>query len=235
LSDLIPSDHTDFHSHLLFGIDDGAKTPEDSLSLVRDLTKMGCARFIVTPHIMHSIWDNSSETIVARLKQTQDFLSANGVNVPMRAAAEYLIDSFFLQRIKSEKLLTIHENYVLVEMSYLNPPIQLFDILFELQLEGYVPVLAHPERYGFYHNRFSDYEKLKDAGCLMQVNLLSCVGYYGKSVALAAEKLLNAGLIDFAGSDVHHARHIAAFSTRLAIDSEKPLTQALENNKKFRF
>lgn len=235
LDDLIPKDHVDFHSHILFGIDDGAKTPEDSLLLAKSLQDKGCSQLIATPHVMYSVWENTSEGILSRLEQTQTMLQQNGVSIPVRAAAEYLIDSFFVQRLKSEELLTIGGNHVLVEMSYLNAPIQLYDIIFEIQLAGYTPVLAHPERYSFYHRNFKEYAKLKDAGCKFQVNLLSAVGYYGQSVAETADRLLNEDYIDFAGSDVHHSRHIAAFSKRLVIKSDKKLEQALSNNAIFKF
>lgn len=235
LRELIPHDHVDFHSHVLFGIDDGAKTPEQTVSLVKDLKEIGCSQLIATPHIMHSVWDNSPESILAKLDETRILLNQQGIDVKIDAAAEYLMDSFFVQRLKSEKLLCVHDNLVLVEMSYINPPIQLYDILFEIQLEGYIPILAHPERYAFYHSKTKEYQKLKDAGCRFQINLLSCMGYYGKEVANAAERLLGAGFIDFTGSDVHHSRHIDAFSKKLVIKSHKALSKALENNQQFRF
>ncbi len=99
-------------------------------------------------------------------------------------------------------LLVLKDNYVLVEMSYINQPIQLYDIIFELQVAGYKPVLAHPERYAFFHHNFKNYEKLKHQGCLFQLNLLSTIGYYGTEVTKTAEKLLQIGMIDFVGSDV---------------------------------
>ncbi|RZJ70853.1 CpsB/CapC family capsule biosynthesis tyrosine phosphatase [Flavobacterium sp.] len=234
LKELIPQNHVDFHSHVLFGIDDGAKTPTDSIHLIAELQKMGCNQLIATPHVMYSVWENTSEGILSKLEETRKILLENNVDIPIRAAAEYLMDSFFLKRFKQEKLLAIHENYVLVELSYLNPPIQLYDILFELQLEGYIPVLAHPERYPYYYGRFSEYEKLRNAGCRFQVNLLSTVGYYGKDAAKIADRLLKQDLIDFAGSDVHHERHIAAFDKKLIVEGSSQLEKAIANNQLFR-
>ncbi|MBD3583445.1 histidinol phosphatase [Flavobacterium sp. D33] len=235
LRELIPADHIDFHSHVLPGIDDGAKTAEHTLALVESLREMGCSQLIATPHIMHSVWDNSPANILEKRDETRALLKQAGIDIKIEAAAEYLMDSFFVQRLKSEKLLCVHDNFVLVEMSYINPPIQLYDILFEMQLEGYIPILAHPERYAFYHNKAKEYQKLKDAGCRFQLNLLSCIGYYGKDVANAAERLLETGLVDFAGSDVHHSRHVEAFSKKLVVKSHKALSKALENNQQFRF
>ncbi|SCY39532.1 tyrosine-protein phosphatase [Flavobacterium caeni] len=233
LKDLIPHGHLDFHSHLLPGIDDGAKTIDDTRHLIAALREMGVERFIVTPHIMKNVWENSEQKILDNLAQTQQSLLRNGIDIPIRAAAEYLMDGSFVQHFREHPLLTVKDNYVLVEMSYLNPPIQLYNILFDLQVAGYKPILAHPERYLFYHANFSEYEKLKNAGCVFQINLLSTVGYYGPEVADVAKKLLSRGMIDFAGSDVHHKNHVAGFSKRVTLSDPKPLAEALEHNKLF--
>ena len=125
--------------------------------------------------------------------------------------------------------------HVLVEMSYLNAPIQLYDVLFELQIAGYKPVLAHPERYLFYYNNFNEYYKLKKAGCLFQLNLLSTVGYYGKEVAALTEKLLVNEMYDLVGSDVHHENHINAFNNKIVVKSYSNLMHPIERNKMFKF
>ena len=119
-------------------------------------------------------------------------------------------------------------------MSYLNPPIQLYSIIFELQVAGYIPVLAHPERYTFYHNNLNEYKKLINAGCLFQLNLLSVVGYYGAGIASIADYLLKNGLYNFVGSDVHHNNHIAAFEKKIVIKDPKPLREIINNNQFFK-
>src|SRR5690554_6366383 len=118
-------------------------------------------------------------------------------------------------------------------MSYLNPPSKLYDILFELQMAGYKPVLAHPERYLFYHFDFNQYEKLKTAGCVFQMNLLSAVGYYGHNIAKVADKLLSAGMIDSVGTAAHHEQHIKAFEGRVLVKNLNPLKEAIKNNSFF--
>jgi len=229
LKDLIPEDHVDFHSHVLFGIDDGAKTFEDTLGLVKSLSDLGIKHFITTPHVMQDVWENTSEMIVNRQNEVNDLLQQNDIEVKVKAAAEYLMNDYFVQLFKKEPLLTLKENYVLVEMSYINAPIQLYDIIFDLQIAGYKPVLAHPERYSFYHNNFDEYKRLKKAGCMFQLNLLSIVGYYGENVAKTAQNLLKQGLIDFASSDAHHQNHIAAFNGKVLLKDLKPLEKAIEN------
>jgi protein-tyrosine phosphatase len=235
LKDLIPQGHVDIHSHLLPGIDDGAKTIDETFALVSELQSMGIEQFITSPHVMKNVWDNTTSGITSKLETTIAHFAGANNSFPLKAAAEYLIDPNFMSLFQKEPLRDLKENHVLVEMSYINPPIQLYDIIFELQLAGYKPVLAHPERYPFYHNHFNDYAKLKNAGCLFQLNLLSVVGYYGANVAHASEKLLKKGMFDFVGTDVHHQNHINGFSKRLLFNPAPSLTEAISNNQFFRF
>ena len=235
LKDLIPGNHIDIHSHLLPGIDDGAQSIEDTTFLVTELKKIGFQQCITTPHVMKNVWDNTNASITATLETTNLDLENNKITMPLKAAAEYLLDANFFELFKHEPLLTLKDNYVLVELSYLSPPIQLYDILFELQIEGYKPVLAHPERYSFYFHNFNEYRKLKNLGCLFQLNLLSTIGYYGRDVAMIAEKLLKKGLIDFVGSDVHHKNHIDGFSKKILTKDAQPVKEAIENNQVFKF
>lgn len=234
LRDLIPENHIDIHSHLLPGIDDGAKTIDDTLFLISELKKMGISKFITTPHIFSGFWDNTKEQIQALEVKTISDLKEHNINIPIQAASEYLMDDHFVSLFKKGEILTLKDNCVLVEMSYLNAPIHLYDIIFDLQVAGYKPVLAHPERYLFYHNNFDEYKKLKNAGCLLQLNLLSIVGYYGIEVAETAKKLLSNGLIDFVGSDVHHKKHIEAFDRKILLKDLQPLKEAISNNQFFK-
>lgn len=234
LKDLIPDGHVDIHSHLLPGIDDGARTFEDSLRLTQALQGFGVSQFITTPHIIQHVWDNTHEQILSKKTTTVLELEKNNVNIPFNAAAEYLMDDQFVRLFESHDLLTLKDNYVLVEMSYINAPIQLYSILFDLQVAGYIPVLAHPERYLFYHNNFNEYVKLKRAGCLFQLNLLSVVGYYGPQIAKIAEQLLTKGMYSYVGSDVHHDNHIAAFEQKVKLKDVAPLKEAIANNQFFR-
>ena len=234
LKDLIPDNHVDIHSHLLPGIDDGARTFADSLRLTKALQSFGVTQIITTPHIIQHVWDNSQEDIEALSITTKSNLETENILIPFKAAAEYLMDDQFVRLFQSKNLLTLKDNHVLVEMSYINAPIQLYTILFDLQVAGYTPILAHPERYLFYQNNFDEYKKLKRAGCLFQLNLLSVVGYYGAQINKTAEKLLSQGLYDYVGSDVHHDNHIAAFSQKVSIKDILPLKEIISNNQFFK-
>jgi tyrosine-protein phosphatase YwqE len=116
----------------------------------------------------------------------------------------------------------------------MNPPVQLYDILFQLKSRGYDIVLAHPERYNFYHQNEEAYKKLKRAGCKFQMNLLSVTGYYGNHVLEAANHLLGSDMIDFVGSDIHHVRHIKAFENKVQIKNVQNFEKAIQNNQFFR-
>ncbi|WP_396176881.1 tyrosine-protein phosphatase [Flavobacterium sp.] len=234
LKDLIPDNHIDFHSHLLFGIDDGAKNFEETLTLVKAMNGFGITQFTATPHVMNHVWENTSEMIINRQNEVNALFKQHHLDFTIKGAAEYLMDDSFVKLFQNEPLLTLKENYVLVEMSYINAPLQLYDILFELQIAGYKPVLAHPERYNFYHNHFEEYKRLKTAGCLFQINLLSTVGYYGEFVARTAEELLKRGMIDFASSDIHHDKHVAAFDGKVLFKDAKPLQEAINNSSFFK-
>lgn len=236
LRDLIPDNFVDIHSHLLPGIDDGAAGIDDTATLINGLEEIGFKKFLTTPHIMGEVWKNTSDSINEKLVSTISELKVPNIGSRLKAAAEYMMDIEFSELFKKEKLLTLKDNYVLVEMSYLNPPIQLFEILFELQVAGYQPVLAHPERYNFYHEpTLSHYRKLKQVGCKFQLNMLSSTGYYGERVAKTADLLLKHGLIDFVGSDVHHNRHLEYMHKKIVLKNHEFLTPIFQNNSFFDF
>lgn len=233
LADLIPDGYVDIHSHLLPGIDDGSKDQQHTIKLINSLTEFGFSEFITTPHVLTGVWNNTKEGITATEKSTKLFLEEQGIQTPFKAAAEYIMDDTFTQLFKSEQLLTLKDNYVLVEMSYINAPMQLYDIIYELQVAGYKPILAHPERYIFYHRKFEEYYKLKKAGCKFQINLSSVTGYYGKEVLVAAQRLIEEDMIDFAGSDVHHERHVESYKSKVQLKKTDRLVTALKNNSLF--
>lgn len=234
LKELLPEGHIDIHSHLLPGIDDGAQNFDDSLHLIQALIGFGVSQFITTPHSIQQVWENSSAKIKLTESATVKELERHAIKLPFRAAAEYMMDDHFVKLFQAGDVLTLKDNYILVEMSYLNPPIQLYEILFDLQVAGYIPVLAHPERYLFYHSNFDEYLKLKRAGCLFQLNLAAVVGYYGEAIAKIAEKLLQKGLYDFVGSDVHHNNHINAFEQKVKLKDLIPLKEIISNNQFFK-
>ncbi|CAL2088232.1 Protein-tyrosine-phosphatase [Tenacibaculum sp. 190524A02b] len=209
LNEVFNDSFVDIHSHLLPGIDDGAKSIENSIELIEKMYSYGIKNFITTPHVLGDVYPNSSQLIKEKETEVKKELLKRGMNdISFTAAAEYMMDEQFVERLKRDDILTLKDNYVLVEMSYFNAPFNLYEILFDIQLKGYKPVLAHPERYNFYHNDFQQYYKLKKAGCVFQLNLLSLTEQYGKGVQKITQKLLSENLYDFVGTDTHHMNHL---------------------------
>lgn len=234
LKELIPSGALDFHSHLLHGIDDGAQTIRDTEFLLESMSKLGYTKLITTPHTTPLVWENSKDTILQKHDQVMNELPELTRAMQLGVASEYMMDESFVDRFEQEELLTIKANNVLVEMSYINPPMGLYDILFKLQSKGYQPVLAHPERYNFYKNDFQSFYKLKEVGCKFQLNLLSTTGYYGAGIAEVADQLLKEKMYDYVSSDAHHAKHIAGFDSRVQIKKLNDLEELFANNEVFR-
>ena len=202
----------DMHSHLLPGLDDGAETLEHSLELLRALRALGYRKLIMTPHIMGDFYKNTPEGIRTALQLLREAAAAAGLgDVQLECAAEYYLDEFLGRKLADgTEMLTFggDKRYLLFETSYMNEPLNLFEIIFELKAQGYTPVLAHPERYTYLYGRFAEIEKLRrDHGVLLQVNLNSLAGYYSPAAKKVAEQLVDGGLVDFVGTDTHHLRH----------------------------
>jgi tyrosine-protein phosphatase YwqE len=221
---------TDVHSHLLPGIDDGSPDVTTSIHLIKAMMDLGFQQFTATPHVMQDIWKNNDVTISSASELFQSALHENKMDCQVTAAAEYMVDEnleFLLQQKKG--LRTIRENWVLIEISFLQPPLQLRDILFELQVQGYQPVLAHPERYLYYAGKTKELIELRDLGCKLQSNLLSFSGYYGKEVLHFAEQLVDLKMISLLGTDLHHERHLEGLRQLKFSKSLQKLMAVIEN------
>jgi tyrosine-protein phosphatase YwqE len=212
------------HSHLIPGVDDGSRDIEDSIKLIRGLMDLGYRKLITTPHILADFYPNTPETIGKGLQAVQAELIRQNIDVELHAAAEYLIDDHFIRLLESDQpLLTLKDKLILVELSFAVPAINLKEILFLIQLKGYQPVLAHPERYLYFGADRSWYEQLKDAGCLFQLNLLSIKGYYGKGSMELAQYLIKKKYVDLLGTDLHHEKHLANLQSSRIADTVKKL------------
>jgi len=195
---------TDMHSHLIAGIDDGAKTVEDSIEMIKALKRMGFKKIITTPHIFGDYYPNSPENIRSGLMTLKAALTDAGVDIELGAAAEYFVDDYFENLLETEvELLSFSDQKILIEFSTFSEPINMHDTIFTLNTRGYNPILAHPERYLYYENNFEQFEKIKSMGCSLQVNLLSLSGYYGSAQKKLGVKLLKAGLVDYLATDLH--------------------------------
>ena len=210
---------TDMHSHLLPGIDDGAPDIETSILLIKGLMELGYTKLITTPHIYPDLYPNTRDTILNAHELLVRQLEQEKLDSPVIPAAEYFIDEMFQERIRNkEQFLTIEGNKVLVEISFVGPPSDLSYVLFDMVTSGYQPIIAHPERYAYYHHQPDIYHTFKDKGCLLQVNMLSLLGYYGREIRETAIYLVKNGLVDLVGTDLHHARHLSALQTTESVN-----------------
>ena len=217
---------TDIHSHLLPGVDDGAKDLNDSLRILKYLEEIGVRQMFFTPHVMSDLTNNNAGYLS---EQFRLFQSNVPENIEVRLAAEYMLDAAFLSHL-SDGLLSFDGRHVLVETSYMWAPPNLYELLYEMTVNDYTPVIAHPERYIFMENE--DYRTLKRRGCKFQLNLLSLSGYYGKRAKLCSEELLKNDMYDFVGSDIHNMRHEQAYNSFLLTkDTELALRCLLDKNK----
>ena len=196
---------TDIHSHFIPGIDDGSPDMETTISLIKEMQGLGFNKVITTPHVMSDFYKNSSDIILKGITDIRSELKVQNINMEIEAAAEYYIDYDFEQKIGKEKFLTFGVNYILVELSFMEAPKNLLDIIFKLQLEGYKVVLAHPERYAFFI--MDDYEELVNRGVLLQINWLSIIGYYSPQIEQKTKDLISADIVSFIGSDCHNMNH----------------------------
>jgi tyrosine-protein phosphatase YwqE len=194
----------DNHSHILYGLDDGVKTQEDSLSILRWLEEQGVSEVWCTPHVMEDV-PNTTEGIRARFEELKAVYDGG---LRLNLAAEYMIDTLFEERLAQHDLLEHGEEVVLVETSAIAPPINLWTVLERMLKSGYRPLIAHPERYRYMD--MSDYKELHNMGCHLQMNLPSIVGFYGESVRQRALYLLDKGWYRMVGSDCHRFRAIQA-------------------------
>ena len=195
------------------GVDDGAKNLEDSIALIKGLRDLGFRKIITTPHVYLDYYPNSSDRLLAGLDSLRQGLRDANVNIDVSCAAEYYMDDFFEDLLDKGDLLTFADNHILVEMSFFSESFKLDEYLFKMQVKGYKPILAHPERYTYYLKNFARLKDLKHRGFKLQLNLLSLTGHYGKEVKDLAVMLLKEDLYDCVGTDTHNMNHISKLKT----------------------
>ncbi len=221
--------HTDIHSHLIPGIDDGAEDMKTSLLLTKGLIELGYKKLITTPHIMQDMYPNTKEIILQKFEVDKPEIGSLYPDIGLRAAAEYFLDDHFAELLeKKEPLLTISDNKVLVEFSFANPSMGLKNDLFEMQMQGYIPVLAHPERYVYLDRNRKFCDELKGSGCFFQLNILSLGHYYGNEVHDFAQYLIKKNYYELVGTDLHHSKHLLALKDPRLIS---PLNKLLDSGR----
>ena len=223
---------TDFHNHILPGLDDGAKDVSESKALLNKFSEFGVTKFVCTPHVMGDYYPNTPETI--NLAKSELLTNLNG-EYEINASAEYMMDQQFLEILAEGQVIPISQNNILVEMSYFQPPINLNEILFKIQNRSFRPILAHPERYGFYHSKSSPlkkYDELKSLGCDFQLNMLALSNHYGSGIQKTAFHLLENDRYDYLSSDTHRMDHLEKLQQIKISKKHLPRIESLVDNSK---
>ena len=198
----------DMHSHLLPGIDDGAENMEQSIELILHLKELGYHAAVTTPHIFWDMYRNNSEIIRQKREEVNQELKKRNIDFRLEAAAEYYCDEHFENLIEADDLLCLGKKNILFEMGFAAENANLGRVIFNLQIAGYKPILAHPERYEYWHGSLGNYERMLDKDVALQLNITSLTGQYGPNVKRISEKLIDARMISYLGTDCHHMGHI---------------------------
>lgn len=205
---LLESIESDWHSHVLPRIDDGSPNEEQSLEMLQEYVRLGIKKIVATPHVRADYFKNTKESIIAAQSKVQHLITTHQLPLVLEASAEYFADENFLQLIEQDQLLPIENQYILFEFSMQSPTLWATKLVEKLQRKGYTPLLAHPERYRYWHGKPQEWKKWKNRGVCFQLNLLSILGQYGSAERRAAFQLLEADYIDAVGSDAHGLRHL---------------------------
>ena len=231
LKELIPEGFVDIHSHVLPQIDDGPKDINETLILISKMKELGFSKIIATPHTYKGLYDNTTESIEESFNLAIGKI--NDDEIIISYSSEYMLDYTLVEKVEKRTILPLKDNYILIEMSFLSEIMNLEEMIFKIKKNGYIPILAHPERYRYLHHNLDLIKKIKKMGCKFQLNLLSTVGYYGKDISRNTDSLLRNNIIDYVGSDIHNIRHVMNFDKKITIKELEKFQEAIENNKRF--
>jgi tyrosine-protein phosphatase YwqE len=206
----------DVHSHLLPDLDDGSKSIDHSLGMMRKFEELGYKKLITTPHVMHGVYDNTTAMILEKLEALRFAAEAAGLTITLDASAEYYFDETLFERIRRKDVLPFCGNHLLFECSFRSEPHQLEDLAFLMTSSGYQPILAHFERYLYYHGSTDVARRMRHMGVWIQLNLNSITGHYGPEVKKQGMRLVKEGLVDVVGSDCHRIEHLHILEEHLA-------------------
>ena len=221
----------DMHSHLIPGIDDGSPSMDHSIALLAKFEQLGYRKVITTPHILNDVYPNTAENILSGLANVQEEIKRLGLKIEIEAAAEYYCDESFLPLIERNEILSFGSNFVLMEFGFLSPSQYEAQALFNLQVAGYVPVIAHYERYPYYFGDFKKVDALRERNIQIQVNLNSLTGHYGPGVKKMAEQLIKNKQVDFLGTDCHRMEHLTLLENKLNLSIFKDIEALHLKNK----
>lgn len=216
---------TDMHSHLIPGIDDGSQSMDETIAMLAKFKELGYKKIVTTPHIMSDYYRNTPEIILDGLAKVREELKRINLDIEIEAAAEYYFDETLFTKLEEESFLTFNNKHVLIEFSFSNEPQGHDKLFYDMRIKGYKPVIAHFERYMFFHGSIEKAQTWRENGMLIQLNINSLFGHYGLAVQKQAEKLIDAGLVDYIATDCHRIEHLAILEKNL---TNKYLKKVLE-------
>jgi protein-tyrosine phosphatase len=209
---ILPADlselKTDMHSHLIPGIDDGSKSMDETIAMLSKFKELGYKKIITTPHVMSDFYKNTPETILDGLEEVKIELKRINLDIEIEAAAEYYFDETLFHKLDSDEFLTFSGKHVLIEFSFSIMPQEHERLFYDMRIKGYKPVIAHFERYLYFHGSIEQARDWREKGMLIQMNINSLFGHYGPDVKKQAEALVDAGLIDLIATDCHRIEHL---------------------------
>ena len=219
------------HSHLIPGIDDGSPSMDHTIAMLVKFEQLGYRKVVTTTHILNNVYPNTPETILGGLADVRAEMKRLGMTIEIEGAAEYYCDESFLPIIERNEILSFGGNYVLMEFGFLSPSKYEAQAIFNLQVAGYVPVLAHYERYPYYFGDFKKVDELRERNVQIQVNLNSLSGHYGPGAKKMAEQLIKNKQVDFLGTDCHRIEHLTMLESKLSLSIFKQVEAlTLKNN-----
>ncbi len=217
---------TDMHCHLVPKVDDGSKCLEESIECLNTLKAVGYNKVIITPHFQHPRFPNDEDDIRRRYDELKEQAVQAGVEIEMAGVGgEYRIDSGFAKRLENPRFLQVGGKYVLVEFSLHQQMMGCDEMIFDMQMKGYEVILAHPERYPYLNVSGTRMEQLKNQGVYFQINVLSLGGFYGDEAKRKAFEMLEAGWVEFMGTDTHNTMYAQAL---VELSNDRKVEKVLE-------
>ncbi len=220
--------NTEVHCHILPGVDHGAQSVENSLEMIRALMDLGLTRFMCTSHVTSETFENTPESLTAAHKILTQACQEAGLEVELHPSAEYRIDEYWDKQYAAGAVLPMPGNYILMENAFQQELLGMDELMFDLMVKGYKPILAHPERYMYYARRHDRLTKLHNSGVKFQLNLLSLTGYFGGQAKETAMWLIKNNMVDMLGSDLHNVEQARIIQNYINGKEWKKLSRVLE-------
>ena len=199
----------DIHSHILPNIDDGSRSIEETFNLIKEAKNVGFDAIVSTSHYMEGYYETNVPEREVWVNAIYENLQAKNIDVNLYLGNEIYMTENIIKLLEERKASTINDtSYVLFELPLNIEPMNLYDVIYEMQQYKLVPILAHPERYTFVQKEPELVYDLVEKGLLMQANYGSIIGQYGKKAEMIVRKFFEGNLIHLLGSDVHRQNTI---------------------------